>query len=399
MLVMMVFTRTRHEESTKIPANQPVSNGSGHVAAKRRRKHKSLNIAEAAEQHVVVEEQAASQGQANGEQPADDLPDIEQPTVELPLAQQRFNPPKRRGPNINHIVARTLQNFPEGTKIVLTMDKETKTFVGTSATHFATECGIVIRNWKRTRGVLSQHWKMNGGKTNPTVARSKMKPDCRSEEDWNSLCDYWESDKTRKYSDQMEANRAKQVNISRGGTRSIANHVFQMTQMPLSPLQVYYKLHFNAKKEGWLNNYARIEYENIIEHKKAAVNELTLKGTVITTTIEHNLEKEAIQSVCGKQKTLQSAWKVGVGQVLRKKDSWMNTSVQSSHQDSSSSNEDLKNQVIALKKELEHSNEIYQRMSEFISTKFPEFENMISTPVTDEAHDSEELSGDSYHTT
>ncbi|KAD2394301.1 hypothetical protein E3N88_41278 [Mikania micrantha] len=212
MLVMMVFTRTRHEESTKIPANQPVSNGSGHVAAKRRRKHKSLNIAEAAEQHVVVEEQAASQGQADGEQPADDLPDIEQPTVELPLAQQRSDPPKRRG---------------------------------TSATHFATECGIVIRNvcpmnyhtwdsvpsdvktfmyeklegrfellrpdnifmeyvntrlraqWKCTRGVLSQHWKMNGGKTNPTVARSKMKPDCRSEEDWNSLCDYWESEKTR----------------------------------------------------------------------------------------------------------------------------------------------------------------------------------------------------------
>ncbi|KAL8244827.1 hypothetical protein R6Q59_011085 [Mikania micrantha] len=244
---------------------------------------------------------------------------------------------------------------------------------------------------------------MNGGKTNPTVARSKMKPDCRSEEDWNSLCDYWESEKTRKYSDQMEANRAKQVNISRGGSRSIANHVFQMinpkTQMPPSPLQVYYKLHFNAKKQGWLNDHARIEYENIIEHKKAAVNELTLKGTVITTTIEHNLEKEAIQSVCGKQKTLQSAWEVGVGQVLRKKDSWMNTSVQSSHQDSSSTNEDLKNQVIALKKELEHSNEIYQRMSEFISTKFPEFENMISTPVTDEAHESEGLSGDSYHTT
>ncbi|KAL8242244.1 hypothetical protein R6Q59_012547 [Mikania micrantha] len=171
--------------------------------------------------------------------------------------------------------------------------------------------------------------------------------------------------------------------------------------MPTSPLQVYYKLHFNAKKQGWLNDHARIEYENIIEHKKAAVNELTLKGTVITTDIEHNLEREAIQSVCGKQKTLQSAWEVGVGvgQVLRKKDSWMKTSVQSSHQDSSHTNVDLENQVIALKKKLEDSNEKYQRMSEFISTKFPEFENIISTPVTDEAHDSEGLSGDSYHTT
>ncbi|KAL8255342.1 hypothetical protein R6Q59_033563 [Mikania micrantha] len=107
----------------------------------------------------------------------------------------------------------------------------------------------------------------------------------------------------------------------------------------------------------------------------------------------------ATNSVCGKQKTLQSAWQVGVGPVLRKKDSWMNTSVQSSHQDSSHTNEDLKNQVIALKKELEHSNEKYQRMSEFICTKFPEFANIISTPVTDEATDSEGPSDNTYHTT
>ncbi|KAL8240225.1 hypothetical protein R6Q59_013580 [Mikania micrantha] len=300
------------------------------------------------------------------------------------------------------------------------MDKDTKTFVGTSATKFATECGIIIRNvcpmnfhtwdsvpkevktlmyeklegsfellrsdnifmeyvdarlraqWKRTRGVLSQHWKKNGGKTNPLAARSNMKPDCRSEEDWNHLCNYWELEKTR---------------------------INPKTQMPPSPLQVYYRMNFNAKKHGWLNDHARLEYENIIEHKKAAVNELTLKGTVITTAIEHNLEKEAIQSVCGKLKTLQSAWEVGVGQVLRKKDSWMKASVQSSHQDSSHTNEDLENQVIALKKKLEDSNEKYQRMSEFISSKFPEFENIISTPVTDEAHDSEGLSGASYHTT
>ncbi|KAL8239570.1 hypothetical protein R6Q59_016137 [Mikania micrantha] len=272
----------------------------------------------------------------------------EQPVAERPVGEQRADPPKRRAPNINHSVARTLHNLPEGTKIPLTMDKQTKTFVGTSATKFATECGIVIRNvcpmnfhtwdsvpkeiktlmyekleWKRARGVMSQHWKKNGGKTNPLVARSNMKPDRRSEEDWNHLCNYWELEKTRKYSDKMEENRAKQVNTSRGGSRSISNHVYQMinpkTQMPPSPLQVYYKMHFNAKKHGWLNDHARIEYEKIIEHKKAAVNELTLKGTAITTTIEHDLEKEAIQSVCGKQKTLQSAWEVGVGPVLRKK--------------------------------------------------------------------------------
>ncbi|KAL8224295.1 hypothetical protein R6Q57_019770 [Mikania cordata] len=393
MLVMMIFTRTRSDENSQLLAYQSVSEGSASAGTKRRRNHKS-----------------------HKSRPAETDPEvqhaIEQPVAEIPTGEQRADPPKRRAPNINQSVARTLHNLPEGTKISLTMDKQTKTFVGTSATKFATECGIVIRNvcpmnfhtwdsvpkevktlmyeklegsfellradnvfmeyvdarlhaqWKRTRGVLSQYWKKNGGKTNPLVARSNMKPDCCSEEDWNHLCNYWELEKNPGY-DKMEENRAKQVNTSRGGSRSISNHVYQMinpkTQIPPSPLQVYYKLHFNAKKQGWLNDHARIEY--------AAVNELTLKETVITTAIEHNLEKEAIQSVCGKQKTLHSAW------------------------------EDLENQVIALKKKLEDSNEKYQRMSEFISTNFPEFENIISTPMTDEAHDSEGLSDDSYHTT
>ncbi|KAD4982158.1 hypothetical protein E3N88_18829 [Mikania micrantha] len=181
-----------------------------------------------AEQPVAVEEETDPKAQHA----------IEQPVAEIPAGEQRADPPKRRSPNINQSVARTLHNFPEGTKIPLTMDKQTKTFFGTSATKFATECGIVIRNvcpmnfhtwdsvpkdvktlmyeklevnnvfmeyvdarlraqWKCTRGVLSQHWKKNGGKTNPLVARSNMKPDCRSEEDWNHLCNYWELEKIR----------------------------------------------------------------------------------------------------------------------------------------------------------------------------------------------------------
>lgn len=51
-------------------------------------------------------------------------------------------------------------------------------------------------HWKRARGVLSRHWKDNGGKTNPELARLKMKPHCR-EESWNHMCDYWELEKTR----------------------------------------------------------------------------------------------------------------------------------------------------------------------------------------------------------
>ncbi|KAL8239817.1 hypothetical protein R6Q59_016384 [Mikania micrantha] len=189
----------------------------------------------ASTEQVFVEETAAAQPPAAlpaAAQPGGaEIACAEQPGAGIPDAQQHAGPTKRRGPNINHTIARTLHNLPEGAKIPLTMDKDTKTFVWASATNFATECGIVIRNvcpmnfhtwdsvpkevktlmieklegsfellrgdnvfmeyvdarlcaqWKRTRGVLSQHWKENGGKTNPLVARSNMKPDCRSEED------------------------------------------------------------------------------------------------------------------------------------------------------------------------------------------------------------------------
>ncbi|KAK1431984.1 hypothetical protein QVD17_08826 [Tagetes erecta] len=84
------------------------------------------------------------------------------------------------------------------------------------------------RQWKRTCGTLSAYWMENGGITNPQQARSKVKADCRSKEDWNHLCDYWELESTQRYSDQMKVNRGKQVIASRGGSRSIANHVFHM---------------------------------------------------------------------------------------------------------------------------------------------------------------------------
>ncbi|KAF5806075.1 putative transposase, Ptta/En/Spm, plant [Helianthus annuus] len=216
-----------------------------------------------------------------------------------------------------------------------------------------------------------------------------MKSNCRSPEDWNHLCDYWELESTRRYSDQMECNRGKQVVTSRGGSRSIANHVYHMTnretQTPPSPFEVYYKLHYNAKK-GWQNEEAETEYANIIQHKEEAVAKLISNGTTITTTMDHELEKEAIESVCAKKKTTKSAWKVGVGPVFRKKDFWM-TSEAGSSQPSSSETEALRNQVALLEEKLKQSNENSEKMLMFMSSKFPDFESSISAHVSGGAND------------
>ncbi|KAK1412236.1 hypothetical protein QVD17_33317 [Tagetes erecta] len=243
-------------------------------------------------------------------------------------------------------------------------------------------------NWKRTRCRLHTHWKNKEGETNPGLARSKVSSSCRSLLDWNHLCDYWELETTQNYSHKMTINRGKQVIASKGGSRSIANHVFQMTnretQMLPSPLEVYYKLHFNAKKQEWQNDDARIQYENIICHKEEAVAKLVSEGTTITTTMYHELENEAIQSVCAKEKTKKSAWKIGVGPVLRKKDFWMTSEAESSRPPSNE-NETFLNKFASLEKkveEYEKRDERYEKLLMFMSSKFPDFESVISDPVS-----------------
>jgi hypothetical protein len=50
-----------------------------------------------------------------------------------------------------------------------------------------------------------------------------------------------------------------------------------------------------------------------------ALDKLKDEGTTqITTVMEHEVERQAIKSVCGRKKTIQSAWEVGVGIVMRK---------------------------------------------------------------------------------
>ncbi|KAK1427930.1 hypothetical protein QVD17_16682 [Tagetes erecta] len=413
----MVFTRTRSEGDSGVPTNGTVAEGSAFSImprTTRRRKHNSTDTG-STEQHDV-------------EQP---------PSTEQHATNQHVDPPNRRGPNVNQSATRAMKNFPDGYKFPLTMDKDAKSFVGDSATYFSTECGIVVRNacpmihekwdlvpetvktimyekleekfellrndkvfmeyvdtrlhaqWKRTRGVLKQHWQKNEGETNPQLARKKMKPDCRSEEDWNNLCTYWELEKTQNYSNKMKANRAKQINVSRGGSRSIANHAFKMinpeTQMPPSPLTLYHKLHFSTEKQDWPNEHSRLEYDNIVQHIQAAMDKLNSEGTTITTAMEHKLEKEAIKSVCGKQKTIQSGCEVGVGPVFRKKDIWKKSAVESSQRDSSESNKGLRNHVTTL--------------TNFIISKFPEYKNTIPTMnESSEGHDLDDPFSDSDNT-
>ncbi|KAD2393417.1 hypothetical protein E3N88_40394 [Mikania micrantha] len=218
MMVTGVTTRRSNEQDSRQPRIQSAVNGSASevIPHPRRKRNRCSTDNEAIASYA--------------DQPAD---------------QPATDPPKRRGPSLNVSATKTLDNLPTGAKISLTLSSDTKGFVGNSATQFATECGIIIRNycpmnfhtwdsipedvknllyerlqgrfnllrtdrvfmehvnarlhaqWKRTRGTLSAYWKKNGGKTDPQLARSKMKPGCRSQEDWNLLCDYWELEKTR----------------------------------------------------------------------------------------------------------------------------------------------------------------------------------------------------------
>ncbi|MFS7999335.1 hypothetical protein Hanom_Chr12g01164831 [Helianthus anomalus] len=112
VLLMMVLTRTRSVDDSQVPITRP----------NRRRRRNSTN----------------TRATTTAEQPVG----TEQVDIE-----QSVNPPKRRGPSLNRSVTRTLENLPEGSKIPLIMDKYTIAFVGTSAADFATECGIIIRNF------------------------------------------------------------------------------------------------------------------------------------------------------------------------------------------------------------------------------------------------------------
>ncbi|CAI9276983.1 unnamed protein product [Lactuca saligna] len=245
------------------------------------------------------------------------------------------------------------------------------------------------RQWKRTRNNLKDFWKKNGGMTDPQLARSKMKSDCRSKEDWSHLCDYWETDKAQKYADQMKNNREKLVISSRGGSRSIANHKFSMknkeTQLPPTPIELYHKLHFHPTKE-WLNDETRIQYENILQMKEDECTKLVSAGISITPEMEYEIEKKVVKTVCARHKTLLSRWEASSGPIMRKKDLHILSAAEPS-QSASTDEMALKNKVTALEEEVrenkekvKQSEEKCEKMLQFMISKFPYSQNILCLP-------------------
>ncbi|KAL4561611.1 hypothetical protein LXL04_033781 [Taraxacum kok-saghyz] len=316
---------------------------------------------------------------------------------------------RKRGPNINKKATQVLDNLKESNsaaRLTLTRDIYTMKFVGDSATYFATEVGIVIRKycplefhtwekvpnenkedmmdrlrrqWKRTRSTLKAYWVKNGGIADPSSAKSKMDPKCRSKEDWEHMCKYWETDKAQKYADQMKQNREKLVVPSRGGSRSIANHKYAMTdkntQLQPNPIKLYHKLHFKTK---WINEESRIEYENIVKMKDDECAKLVSAGITITPEMEYEIEKNAVTTVCSKPKTLLLGWESSSGPVMRKKDIPYFLASESS-QSTSKDDEEWKIKYVALEEEQRINKEelrIYQKKfkrSEEKSEKLSQF--------------------------
>ncbi|KAI3827720.1 hypothetical protein L1987_01803 [Smallanthus sonchifolius] len=162
MLMMMVLTRTRSDEDSRVPTTESVAEGNASATTTRttrRRKRGSDDTRSTEEKNKGLNVSIALLNKQNSdhfffvlyafheEQPAaTEQLGTEQHAIEPPTTEQLVDPPKRRGRSLNRKVNKTLENLGAGSKILLTMDTNTTTFIGESATAFATEIGIVIRN-------------------------------------------------------------------------------------------------------------------------------------------------------------------------------------------------------------------------------------------------------------
>ncbi|CAI9269140.1 unnamed protein product [Lactuca saligna] len=192
----------------------------------------------------------------------------------------------------------------EGNVSTTTHNMESQTKHSHAPIYFATEVGILMRKFSLTEfhtlekvpkenkeEMIDRLHKKNGGMTDPQLARSKMKPGCRSKEDWSHLCDYWETDKAQKYADQMKNNQEKLVISSRGDSRSIANHKFSMENILQMKEDECTKLVSARASSGPILRTKDLHILSAVEpSQSASMDEMALKNKV--TALEEEVREK-----------------------------------------------------------------------------------------------------------
>lgn len=117
------------------------------------------------------------------------------------------------------------------------------------------------------------------------------------------------------------------------------------------------------------------------------MDKLLVENTTITPALEHELEEEAIKSVCGREKTRKSGYEVMNGPIFRKKDMLIISAVEPSPR-ASNENEELKSKIDdlqnKLREEKEQNQEKLNRLQEYLATKFDDFDSTMVSSTSNE---------------
>ncbi|KAH9684342.1 DUF4216 domain-containing protein [Citrus sinensis] len=107
----------------------------------------------------------------------------------------------------------------------------------------------------------------------PTVEEAKRNPpkDLRHKQaEWESLCDYFSSEAFKIRSEKNKQNRSKVSSVHRGGSKSHAQHLNEMTEMLReSPgLIALFRKMFWSEAKGWSSMEAKAKYDQMIDMKE-----------------------------------------------------------------------------------------------------------------------------------
>lgn len=107
----------------------------------------------------------------------------------------------------------------------------------------------------------------------PTVEEAKRNPpkDLRhKQEEWESLCDYVSSEAFKIRSEKNKQNRSKVSSVHRGGSKSHAQHLNEMTETlgDSSGLIALFRKMFWSEAKGWSSMQAKAKYDQMIDMKE-----------------------------------------------------------------------------------------------------------------------------------